>query len=128
MIHGTAGENCGKDSGQSLEQLVTIELFGRPYTFKTQGDIGRAKEVADFLVREVTRVASHQPNKSNKMNQVTIMILTALNIAQEYMELEKDRSQFMRELSKRSTELLHKLDTCCPEADGVDTYDLRTGT
>jgi len=111
-----------------LDQLVTIELFGKPYTFKTQGEQNRAKEVADFLVREVTRVANHQPNKSSKMNQVTIMILAALNIAQEYMELEKDRSQFIRELQKRSTELLHKLDTCCTQAEGTDTFGLRTGT
>ena len=68
-----------------MEQLVTIELFGQPYTFKTQGELGRAKEVADFLVREVTRVASQQPNQSARMNQVTIKILTALNIAQEYL-------------------------------------------
>ena len=62
------------------------------------------------------------------MNHVTIMILAALNIAQEYMELEKDRSHFIRELSKRSTELLHKLDTCCTEAEGTETFGLRTGT
>jgi len=111
-----------------LEQLVTIELFGKPYTFKTQGELGRAKEVADFLVREVARVANHHPNKSSKMNHVTIMILAALNIAQEYMELEKDRSHFIRELSNRSTELLHKLDACSTEDAGTDAYGLRTGT
>ncbi len=111
-----------------MEQLVTIELFGKPYTFKTQGELNRAEEVADFLVREVTRVANHQPNKSSKMNQVTIMILAALNIAQEYMELETDRSHFIRELSKRSTELLRKLDTCCMEHEGTDAFRLRTGT
>jgi cell division protein ZapA (FtsZ GTPase activity inhibitor) len=111
-----------------LEQLVTIELFGRPYTFKTQGEPNRAKEVADFLVREVTRVANHHPNKTSNMNQVTIMILAALNIAQEYMELEKDRSHFIKEISSRSTELLHKLDTCCTENVGTDAYGLRTGT
>jgi cell division protein ZapA (FtsZ GTPase activity inhibitor) len=127
-MDGAAGELCGKDIRAFLEQLVTIELFGQPYTFKTQGELGRAKEVADFLVREVTRVANHQPNNSAKMNQVTIMILAALNIAQEYMELEKDRSQFIREITKRSTELLHKLDTCCAEAEETDVFSLRTGT
>lgn len=105
-----------------MEQLVTIELFGQPYTFKTQSDMSRAKEVADLLVREVTRVADYHPNKAPKMNQVTIMILAALNIAQAYMELESDRSKIFSEISDRSAELIRKLDSCFMEPEATVTH------
>jgi cell division protein ZapA len=110
-----------------LEQHVTIELFGQPYTFKTQSDLSEAKEVADFLVKEVTKVSDHHPNKSAKMNHVTIMILAALNIAQEYLELERNRSSFINTLADRSTALISKLDDCFREPEGAGAYRLQTG-
>lgn len=110
-----------------MEQLVTIELFGQPYTFKTQSELSQAKEVADLLVREVTKVADYYPNKSTKMNHVTIMILAALNIAQEYLELEKNRSHVIATLSDRSAELIRKLDGCFMEPEGAESYRLQTG-
>jgi cell division protein ZapA (FtsZ GTPase activity inhibitor) len=43
-----------------LEQLVTIELFGKPYTFKAKSEVKKAKEVADLLAKEVSRVESQK--------------------------------------------------------------------
>ena len=65
MSAGRAGQRCGKGSDILLEQHVTIELFGQPYTFKTQSELSQAREVADFLVREVTKVSDYYPNKSD---------------------------------------------------------------
>ena len=109
-----------------MEQHVTIELFGQPYTFKTQSDLSQAREVADFLVREVTKVSDYYPNKSAKMNHVTIMILAALNIAQEYLELEKDRSNFINTISDRSAELIRKIDGCFIEPERLPTCFLQS--
>jgi len=125
---GRAGQRCGKGSDALVEQHVTIELFGQPYTFKTQSEVSQAREVADFLVREVTKVSDYYPNKSAKMNHVTIMILAALNIAQEYLELEKNRSHFINTLSDRSAELIRKIDGCFIEPERAETYRLQTGT
>ena len=111
-----------------MEQLVTIELFGQPYTFKTQSELSQAKEVADFLVKEVSKVSDYYPNKSAKMNHVTIMILAALNIAQEYLELERNRSNFINTVSERSAELLRKLDGCFMEPKGAEAYRLQRGS
>jgi cell division protein ZapA (FtsZ GTPase activity inhibitor) len=111
-----------------VEQHVTIELFGQPYTFKTQSELSQAREVADFLVREVAKVSDYYPNKSAKMNHVTIMILAALNIAQEYLELEKDRSNFINTISDRSAELIRKIDDCFIEPERAEAYRLQTGT
>jgi len=93
-----------------LEQLVTIELFGQPYTFKTESDVADAQEVADYLVKEVTKIETQHSSKSS-VAKLTTLILAALNIANENIELKKNHSDLLKDISKRSTNLMHALDT-----------------
>ena len=109
-----------------MEQLVTIELFGQSYTFKTQSDTKLAKEVADYLADEVSRVENLQSGKSPNLNHMTVMILAALNIANEHLQLKHDRTRVIAEISDRSNELIRKLDLCCMTFSGTDSYKLQT--
>jgi len=93
-----------------LEQLVTIELFGQPYTFKTESDVADAQEVADYLVKEVTKIETQHSSKSS-VTKLATLILAALNIANENIELRKNHSDLVKDISKRSTNLMHALDT-----------------
>ena len=93
-----------------MEQLVTIELFGQPYTFKTESDVADAQEVADYLVKEVTKIETQHSSKSS-VTKLATLILAALNIANENIELRKNHSDLVKDISKRSTNLMHALDT-----------------
>ena len=93
-----------------MEELVTIELFGRSYTFKAESEITMAKDVADYLVKEVSKVEAQQSIKSSNISKFAIMILAALNIANENMELKKEHSDFMHAISKQSSDLIRSLD------------------
>jgi cell division protein ZapA (FtsZ GTPase activity inhibitor) len=95
-----------------LEKTVTIELFGQPYTFKANSEVTKAKEVADFLVQEVTRVEDQQPDQSPNISKLTILMLAALNIANEHMELKRNHSKMLREIAERTTKLIRTLDAC----------------
>lgn len=101
----------------SLEQLVTIELFGQPYTFKTQSDIPWAKEVADYLVREVNRVEDFQSGSMSNTNKITVMISAALNIAKDCLEARRERQLVVDELNKRSTDWIRVLERCAAQAE-----------
>ena len=92
-----------------MEQLVTIELFGQPYTFKAEADVNDAKEVADHLVKEVTRIEPQHSSKSS-VNKLATLILAALNIANENIKLKKSYSDLLKDISKRSTNLIYLLD------------------
>jgi cell division protein ZapA (FtsZ GTPase activity inhibitor) len=92
-----------------LEQLVTIELFGQPYTFKAQSDVSNAKEVADHLVKEVTKIETQYSGKSS-VNKLATLILAALNIANENIKLKKNHSDFLIDVSNKSVNLIHTLD------------------
>ncbi len=93
-----------------MEQIVTIELFGQPHTFKTDSDVSRAKEVADLLVREVARVESQQIDSSSNISRQQILVLAALNIANEIMELKRNHSELLNDIAQRTTTLIGTLD------------------
>ncbi len=93
-----------------MEQIVTIELFGQPHTFKADSDVTRAKEVADLLVREVERIESQQVDPSSNISRQTILILAALNIANENMELKRNHAKLLHDVAQRTTKLIGTLD------------------
>ena len=93
-----------------MEELVTIELFGQPYTFKAESEATNAEEIADFLVKEVARVEAQHSGKTSDMPKLTILILAALNIANENYELKANYSDFLRKISERSKNLISVLD------------------
>ena len=93
-----------------MEQIVTIELFGQKHTFKANSEVTKAEEVADFLVREVTRVENQQTDQSTNMSKLTILMLAALNIANEHIELKRDHSKLLEDVSSRTANLIRTLD------------------
>jgi len=93
-----------------LDQIVTIELFGQTHTFKANSDVNQAEEVADLLVREVNRLEGQQTDRSSNMSKLTILMLAALNIANEHMELKRNHSKLLDDVSSRTANLIRTLD------------------
>ena len=93
-----------------MEKTVTIELFGQPHTFKANSEVTKEKEVADFLVKEVARVEDQQSGQSSNISKLAILMIAALNIANEYMELKRNYSNLMRDVTNRTSKLIHTLD------------------
>ena len=92
-----------------MEQMVTIELFGQAYTFKAESEIETAKAVADLLVEEVDKVQQQQTGQLSNISNLTILILAALNIANENMELKRNHSKFFDDVSQRSARIIGQL-------------------
>jgi cell division protein ZapA (FtsZ GTPase activity inhibitor) len=109
-VHGQHSADFGKVMSSASDQIVTIELFGQPYTFKAESEVKEAKEVAEILVKEVDKIQNQQTDPSSTMSNLTILILAALNIANENMELKRNRSRLLDEISERSTGLIRRLD------------------
>jgi cell division protein ZapA (FtsZ GTPase activity inhibitor) len=109
-VHGQHSADFGKVMSSASDQIVTIELFGQPYSFKAESEVKEAKEVAEILVKEVDKIQNQQTDPSSTMSNLTILILAALNIANENMELKRNRSRLLDEISERSTGLIRRLD------------------
>ena len=97
----------------AMDQVCTIELFGQPYTFKTEATASSAKEVADFFVEEVNKVEEQISEKSSKMTKQAILIVTALNIVSENFELKRNHSHLLSQLFEKTSKIIHLLDEPC---------------
>jgi cell division protein ZapA (FtsZ GTPase activity inhibitor) len=93
-----------------LDEIVTIELFGQTYTFKANAEVTKAKEVADHLVKEVSRIEDQQTDQLSNMSKLTILMLAALNIANENMELKRNHSKLLHDVTDRTANLIDTLD------------------
>ncbi len=89
-----------------LEQIITIELLGEYFKFRADEDSRMdAREVAAYLVKEVNQVASRFPLHSQKTNKLAIVVLAALNMAKEHMELQIQYDEFMQSVADRASRM-----------------------
>jgi cell division protein ZapA (FtsZ GTPase activity inhibitor) len=93
---------------------LTIELFGQPYTFRTDSDLTVAKEVADILIREVGRVETQQKRSGSGITKQAMLILAALNIATENIELKKQQTYFAENISQRADTIMKLMEKGVP--------------
>jgi len=95
-----------------VDEIFTIELFGQTHTFKADAEVAEADAVAELLVKEVCRIEDQQANQSSNMSKLTILMLAALNIANENIELKSNHARLLHDITDRTTNLIHTLDKC----------------
>jgi cell division protein ZapA (FtsZ GTPase activity inhibitor) len=93
-----------------LDQFVTIELFGQPYTFRADREVSKAREVADLLVEEVSRIQDQQAAQTPHIPKLTILIIAALNMAHQILQLKMDNGEIVDHVSDRCEKLNRILD------------------
>jgi len=94
-----------------LDQLLTIEIFGQTFTFKTDTDETSARAVADYVIKSIDQASAEYIKKMQPPDKRSILILAALNIANEYFELKKKHQYMLQEVGQHSANMLSKLDT-----------------
>jgi cell division protein ZapA (FtsZ GTPase activity inhibitor) len=94
-----------------LDQLLTIEVLGQPFTFKTDSNEADAKAVADYVVNAVNSIHVQGSSKAQSLDKRTIFILAALNIANDYFVLNKKHQELLQNLYRRSEKLIDVLET-----------------
>jgi cell division protein ZapA (FtsZ GTPase activity inhibitor) len=92
-----------------LEQFVRIELFGIPLTLKAETDAAKAQEVADYLVGEVAKVEQRLGAAPPRVTQNAVLILTALNIINEFFELKRDHQELLDKIFRKTEYIIQRL-------------------
>jgi cell division protein ZapA len=93
-----------------LDQLLTIEVLGQPFTFKSDSDASESRVVADYVADTVKRIKLQCAHNRPTPDKRAILILTALNITSEYFELKKKHQQLLHDIDTRSVHLLNALE------------------
>ena len=100
----------GHDS-ESLENIITIELFGETYKFKAEVGFDNAKTVADFLVEEVLKVEKKLNETTPGVLRFKLLLLAALNISGEYFKLKNNHEDLLEDISYKLDNICTKIDT-----------------
>ncbi len=93
-----------------MDQLVTINIFGQPFTFTSETDTERAQVVAGQLESEIARIEEQQSGVKSEKAKVAILISAALNIANENFELKTNYSELLHNVEIQSKRLLQLLE------------------
>lgn len=102
-----------------MEQIVTINLFGQPYTFKAEADCINPSEVANCLMEEIRKVESQQSGNQGELSRFKMLLVAALNIANEHVKLKKDLEAITEMVDDKSDRLGAFLDHSVQQLSGV---------
>ena len=93
-----------------MEHTVTLQIFGRKFTFQTESGMPDAKKVAAIFEDAVQKVQSQFDGKPVNVDRETILVLTGLNIASEHFKREERYHQILNRMTKKSAVVLNELD------------------
>ena len=94
-----------------MDQLLTIDVLGQPFSFHTDSDVSEARAIADYLSESVSQVKSQCGNQVPTPDKRAILILAALNITSEYFNLKKAHRELLKDINQRSEHLINTLET-----------------
>lgn len=94
-----------------MDQVLNIEILGQPFSFKTDANALDAGAVAEYVVKSVDQAKKQCGQKSSAPDKWAILVLAALNIANEYFELQRKHQSLLHDLNQRSTHLLNALES-----------------
>jgi cell division protein ZapA len=88
------------------ERLVEIKVFGQNYTVKSDAEEDYIQAIAQYVNEKMEEVLK----KTRSVSTLNVAILTALNIADDFLKEREKRMAFVREVEAKSKELAEKIE------------------
>lgn len=87
---------------------ATIEILGKLYPVRClEPELESLKQAAEFLNEKMAEVQ----DSGKVINLERIAIITALNIAHQFLQLDQQKSSLVHKINQRITNLQDKLET-----------------
>jgi cell division protein ZapA len=93
-----------------VSQLIKVDILGNEYTLRGDLDPGLLEKVSALLNERIKEVQSSIPSA----NKVHLVVLTALNIAYDYLLTKEALDQMEKMVESKSRKWITKLDSCKP--------------
>jgi hypothetical protein len=91
-----------------LSEDIIINLLGKRLKFKADEDVADAKRVAELLTQEVSKVIERERQPSG-MDNFAKLTQAALNIANDFVELQRHYAELEKHIIDRSNALLKSI-------------------
>lgn len=83
------------------KRSIEVEIFGHRYTLKTEIPEEQVKRVAEYVDGKMKEVAEG----TKSVDSLHIAILTALNIAQDYLQERGTTEQLLQQIEEKADRL-----------------------
>lgn len=89
-----------------MDRTISIRLFNQTYRFKADTEAAEANRIAGYVVAEIEKAQA----SAKVPSRLDSVILAALNIANDYFELKRDRDAMVRNVTERCGLLVDYID------------------
>jgi cell division protein ZapA (FtsZ GTPase activity inhibitor) len=93
-----------------LDEIIKIDLFGEEFRFKPDGQVKDPDKVAQYLKDYIKEAEGLFRNKTTGRNRIAILLLAAMNLSKDFCELKQQHSELERDVEKRISSLITKID------------------
>jgi cell division protein ZapA len=83
------------------KRSIEVEIFGQRYTLKSEYPEAHVKRVADYVDGKMREVAKGTAS----VDSLRIAILTALNIAQDYLQEKGSQKELLQRIQDKADRL-----------------------
>ncbi len=90
---------CAKMEKERKKNKITVEILGESYALKCDGDIEQVMKVAALVDSQMKSVV----RQNGKLSPVKVAVLAALNLAEEYAQLERDYKHLLKIVKEEGT-------------------------
>jgi cell division protein ZapA len=90
-----------------VSDLLKVEILGNEYTLRGDLDSGLLEKVSALLNERIKEVQDSMP----VANKIHVVILTALNIAYDYLQTKETLDQMEKMVEAKSRQWISKLDS-----------------
>jgi cell division protein ZapA (FtsZ GTPase activity inhibitor) len=94
----------------SCNDILTVRIFGQTYKFKFESTHIQPESAVKLLLDEIEKIESEQSDSRGVNNKIVILIMAALNLAVENVELRQFRDNILHDITNRSEHLIRLLD------------------
>ena len=92
-----------------MNNTVTLDIFGRKFTFHADPNDQDASTVAKSFEAAVRKVEKQFENKKANVDKEALLVLTGLNLASEKFKTEKRYRELINRMSEKSAMVLSEL-------------------
>ena len=86
--------------------MLKIDILGRPLTLKCTCEPEVLQEVVRLVEEKIKEIRKELPRIATE----DLLIMVALNLAFDYLEIKEDSQHFRREVTRRSEQLLRMIE------------------
>lgn len=90
-----------------MEKPVTVNILGNEYVIKSDEDTEQVYKIAEYMNEKVKEINDNTEGLSEKKK----IILVALNIANDYFQVLKERDELLASIRQRSRELINSINS-----------------